>query len=410
MGEQALNPTIQSLTTMRKQAIAQGLTQLRLTPIATDIEINRTDAIKLPLAQISSLGVGLATIPDCFRTVTQTIETHGGEILYRAIVPDGAALVQDKQGLFSSAAKMITNKAAKWTKYEAVNPATQTITTTVPFDPTTLTIAMALSQINQKLDGIQDTLNELFDYLRLKDKANIRASLETLSAILNDYKFNWNNDSFKAEKRNLIQSINRDALQHVIELRAQLSKKVKTKGLVELRGQASKSAEEVLELLKEYQLAVYLYSFSLFMDVMLLENYEAEYLQAKAADIEQKALEYRDFYTSCYEAIEGRAQGSLDTVLLSGVSAFTKGLGKAIANTRLGDVTQIDEALAGASQSIGGFNEEQSSRVAQHLAEAKDPHIAPFARSIEAVNRVYNEPSQILTDGKNVYLLPVDAD
>lgn len=67
-----------------------------------------------------------------------------------------------------------------------VDNVTRNFTTTLPYDPTALAMAVALAQVNQKLDGIQDTLDGIFDYLRIKDKADILASLETLVSILND--------------------------------------------------------------------------------------------------------------------------------------------------------------------------------------------------------------------------------
>ena len=38
----------------------------------------------------------------------------------------------------------------------------------MPYDPTMLFMAAALAQINQKLDAIQDTVNEMFEYMRRK--------------------------------------------------------------------------------------------------------------------------------------------------------------------------------------------------------------------------------------------------
>lgn len=45
-------------------------------------------------------------------------------------------------------------------------------------------------------------------------------------------------------------------------------------------------------------------------------------------------------------------------------------------------------------------------RLTNLLTQAKDPGTRPFAEGIDAVNRVYNRPYQVLTDGENVYVLP----
>lgn len=388
----------------RKQDIARRLSELTLAPVSSDLDLSRSDAMRLPLGELASLGVGFASMPEAFRTVVQTVGPNSGEQLFRSILPDGATLKQARDGLFSSSAKLADGSPA-WGKFQAVSPSAQAVTTTIPYNPAMLAMAISLAQINQKLDGIQKTLDEMFDYLRAKDKANIRASLDTLVSILNDYKYNWDNGQFKQAKYVLVQSINRDARQHIIELRAMLAKKSGKKGFVELRGQADGDAAASLDVLKDYRLAVYLYSFSSFLGVMLLENYDQAYLESKAADIRRKAIDYREAYTACFDAIESRNRESIDSFVLGGLSAGIRGLGKMIEGTPIGDATQIDEALVGAGSGIGGFNKDENRRIARRLTEAKDPATTPFADSLDAVNRIYNQPAQILTDGNTVYLV-----
>lgn len=401
-------PTANQIEPLRnataKHAIAERLSELSFVPVTMDIEIAKKQATRLPFDSLASLGVGFASIPEAFRTVTQTIETGAGEPLYRAIVPEGATLRQAKDALFSSSAKYSDGTAA-WAKYQQVDTVTQNVTTSLPYDPTALAMAVALAQVNQKLDSIQDTLDDIFDYLRVKDKADILASLETLASIFNDYKFNWDNEQFRQAKYELVLSINQNALRHIKELRAHLSKKMERKGVLEFRGKAESDADELLDLLKDYQLAVYLYSFSVFLGVMLLENYEPAYLESKADDVRSKALEYRELYTACFDAIESRNKGSVDSFVLGGLSAGIKGLGNAIARTPIGDVTPIDEALVGAGCGIGGFDERENARIARRLTQAKDPATGPFAEGIDSINRVYNRPSQLLTDGSALYVV-----
>lgn len=353
-------------------------------------------------AMITSLGVGFSGIPEMFQKVTQA-ETSGGEALFRAVLPNGATLKQARNGLFSSSARY-ADGAPAWGEFELVDTAKRH-TPNQLFNPAALAMTVALAQINQKLDGIQSTLDDMFEYLRIKDKADVLASLETLKTILNDYKFNWENASYKQAKYNLVQSINRDARQHIVELRAHLSKKMEKKGLFELRGSAENDTTDMLDFLKDYQLAVYLYSFSIFLGIMLLENYDENYLETKAADIRQKALEYREMYTECFNTIESRNKDSVDSFVLGGLSVGIRGLGKVIEKTPLGDVTLIDEALIGAGSGIGNFYASENERIAKRLIEAKDSAVISFVESIDSINRLYNTPSLLLTDGESLYIV-----
>lgn len=394
------NNQIKTENETRKQAIAQGLSQITLEPVKNDIEIMESSAVKLPFNMLPSLGVGFASISEFFHAVSQAGQSGTCEQLYRALTENGITLKQAADGTFSSAA-MRPDGTSAWAKFQAVGSPSAT----VPFNPTSIAMAVALAQINKKLDGIQNTLNEMFDYLLLKDKADIRASLETLASIFNDYKFNWNNDQFKQSKYTLVQSVNRDARQHIIELRAQAISKTKKNGFIETRGQSGDAANEILDLLKEYRLAVYLYSFSIFLGIILLENYDEQYLESKAADIRQKAIDYRELYTLCYNAIESRNRESIDSFVLGGISAGIKGIGKIFEKTPLGDVTDIDEALIGAGSQIEGFDSEENERIAASLTAAKDPAVLPFAESIDSVNSAYNHPFQLYISNEALYFL-----
>lgn len=404
MGE--LNSESENVEEECKCAIAENLSELHLEPIASsDVDISKKDSFKLPLAQVASLGAGFLSLPEAFRTAVSVVDPSAGEQLYRAVLSPGATLMQGKDGLFSSSAKLLDGLPT-WAKFEAVAPSPQVVTTTVPIDPATLAIAIALAQVNQKLDNLQDTLDELFDYLRIKDKADIRASLDTLSSVLADYHYNWSNQQFKQAKRILVQDINRDARQHIAEFRAHLSSNACKKGFIELRGKAADAAEEILDTLKDYQLAVYLYSFSTFLDVVLLENYDQAYLDSKAADIREKAFEYREAYTTCFDAIESRSEHSIDSFILGGVSLGLDGVGRLIEKTPIRGAASIGEAFAEAGTGVRRFDQKESDRVVGSLTPTKDPSVAPFAQSIEAINRVYNKPAQIVTDGQDLYFLP----
>ena len=155
------------------------------------------------------------------------------------------------------------------------------------------------------------------------------------------------------------------------------------KGLLELRGQAADATAAALDELKDYQLAVYLYSFSSFLGVMLLENYDEGYLAMKAEDIREKTHEYRKVYTACFDAIESRNRQTLDSYVLGGLSAGLSGLGHLMEMTIFADATDIDEALADAAHGIVDFNEEENDRLTNLLTQAKNPSIRPFAEGIE---------------------------
>jgi hypothetical protein len=63
-------------------------------------------------------------------------------------------------------------------------------------NPTMLFMAAALANIDKKLDSIQETQQEILDFLVQKDKSELKGDLNFLSDVLNNYKYNWNNEKY----------------------------------------------------------------------------------------------------------------------------------------------------------------------------------------------------------------------
>ncbi len=375
----------------------------------TDIEVDASDSFKLPFDQITYLGVGLGSIPAMFRSVTTTISMptllQATDKLGNPLDPAVLQRFNDGSGMLGSFRDTATGFGQA--RLHQVDPGTIQSVATMPYDPTMLFMAAALAQINQKLDAIQDTVCEMFEYMRQKDKAELRGNEKTLEDVLEAYRYNWNNDIWRKNAHMKVVDIKQESEQSIIHLRAQIRAKVNEKGPVELRLAVGGRLDEVLDRLKEYQLATYTYSFAAFLEPMLSENFEEANLNAIATKISDHGNEYRKLYTECYNAIEGSSKASADAVVLGGVSAAFAGLGALIKQTPLGDLTPVDEALEEAGKGVGNFNEDQTRALMEKLQHAKAPDILPFKQSLEAVNDLHNHPHQLATDGENVYLLPL---
>lgn len=203
-------------------------------------------------------------------------------------------------------------------------------------------MAAALMQINRKLDDIKQTQQEMFDYLKDKDRAKLRGNLDTLRDVLDNYRFNWDNETYKKNKHALVQSIRNDAAAAIVQQRAEVRKTVeKEAGLLHFDEDARLKARETLSDLNEYRLSVYLYGFSSFLEVLLLENFDESYLHNVAEGIESRAGEYRSLYTRAYDLIERDADSSIRAGFLGGVSGAMGVLGKAIEETPLGSLTPM---------------------------------------------------------------------
>ena len=358
---------------------------------------------------MASLGVGFGSLPTMFRSVTTTISAptllQATDKLGNPLDPAVLQRFSDGSGMLGSFRDAATGFGQA--RLHQIDPGTIQSVATMPYDPTMLFMAAALAQINQKLDAIQDTVNEMFEYMRLKDKAELRGNVKTLEDVLEAYRYNWNNDIWRKNAHMKVVDIKQESEKAIIHLRAQIRAKMGEKGPVELRFAVGGRLDKVLDRLKEYQLATYTYSFAAFLEPMLSENFDEANLNAIAAKISDHGNEYRKLYTECYNAIEESSKASADAVALRGASAAFAGLGAFVKQTPLGERTSIDETFEKAARGVGSFNEGQTRSLMEKLLHAKAPNVLPFKQSLEVVNDLHNHPYQLAADGESVYLLPL---
>lgn len=392
----------------REELVAKQLASTKIHLALTQERADVSGAIKLPLERVPQLGIALASLPSTFRTVTNTVSVpmllQPTDKFGNPLDPSILQSFKDGSGLMGSYRDAANGFGQA--RFHVVEGDIATSVTQVPYDPTSLFMAAAIAQINQKLDSIQESVDEMFDYMRQRDKANMRGNLKTLVDILNGYGLNYDKAVYMANAHMKVLDIKQASGQDMELFRSQAQADLKKKVFIEVRDNVKRRLDKVLDYLKDYQLATYIHAFSLFLEPMLTQNFKPAKLADAAAKIEADSFAYRELYTECYDALEASTADTIDVALLSGIASAGKMLGRAIAATPIGELTPIDEALEGAGEDIGRFNDEQSEKLIEKLHQAKTPDVAPFRQSVMEIDILYNHPTQIAVDAENVYILP----
>ena len=402
------NETKPSADDGREELVAKQLASTKIHLALTQERADVSGAIKLPLERVPQLGIALASLPSTFRTVTNTVSVP---TLLQVTDKYGNPLDPSKLNSFKDGSGLTGGyrdaaKGLGQARFHVVEGDIATSVTQVPYDPTSLFMAAAIAQINQKLDSIQESVDEMFDYMRQRDKANMRGNLKTLADILNSYGLYYNNAIEMTSAHMKVIDIMHASEQDIEHFRSLAQSDLKKKGFIEVRDGLGRRLDKVLDYLKDCQLATYIHAFSLFLEPMLAQNFEPAKLADATAKIEADSLAYRELYTECYDALEASTADTIDVALLGGIASAGKMLGRAIAATPIGELTPIDEALEGAGEDIGRFNDEQSEKLIEKLHQAKTPDVAPFRQSVMEIDILYNRPTQIAVDAENVYILP----
>ena len=270
-------------------------------------------------------------------------------------------------------------------------------------NPTMLFMAVVLMRIEHKLDSIQEIQQEIIEFLEQKEKSKLRGNLNVLADVLNNYKYNWNNEKYKTNKHIQVQEIKRDAEQSIIFYREQIDKKINKQSFLHSDQDVKNKSNEIQSEFKDYQLALYLYSFSSFLEVMLLENFESAYLDSVAHKIEDYSYQYREFYTKCYDQIEGYSKSSIHSHLLSGLASINRVAGDVVAKVPIVSKSQINETLIETSNRLGRFSSRKTKQTMAQFVNNQSSCVRPFVENINAVNKLYNQPMELRFDQENIY-------
>ena len=227
------NETKPSANDGREELVAKQLASTKIHLALTQKRVDVSGAIKLPLERIPQLGVAFASLPSMFRTVTNTVSVP---TLLQATDKYGNPLDPSKLNSFKDGSGLTGGyrdaaKGLGQARFHVVEGDIATSVTQVPYDPTSLFMAAAIAQINQKLDSIQESVDEMFEYMRQRDKANMRGSLKTLADILNGYGLNYGNATYMANAHMKVLDIKQSSAQDMELFRSQAQADLKKRRL-----------------------------------------------------------------------------------------------------------------------------------------------------------------------------------
>ena len=130
------------------EATENMLTDIR--SIASDKQVR-----SVPIASLAALGGSAASLSPALRTVTETMSVNAQGLYTLANESVGDALKLAKDGNFWGAFKTAEGKS-KFAKLRSAGPLSASSTTTIPVDPATMMMAVALYSIEKKLGDIEE--------------------------------------------------------------------------------------------------------------------------------------------------------------------------------------------------------------------------------------------------------------
>lgn len=376
----------------KKIKIVKEMIAAEIEPLAQEKEIVLDDYMAIPTSKIMSLGVGMESM----LTAIHQITGKGLSGYYKVTIPKGTHLAEFTDG-----------SGYLGTALSGTGIDSQARLRPMLINPTMLLVAATLASIDKKLEIIQETQLEMLEFLKQKVKSALRGDLSFLIDIFNNYKHNWNNDKFKTANHIKVLDIRQSAGEMIDFYREQIKTHVGKRMLLHRDRDVNKQLSGIVSEFKEYQLALYLYGFSYFLEVLLQENYDENYLQVIIDRLKDYSFQYKVLYSEVYSHIESYQKTSLQSHLYKGLSAANIMVGETIAKIPVISKGQIDEVLIDTGNKFEKHGDLRISSRMALLIEHQSSSVRPFIENIIMMNELYNNSLSLIFNDESIYLKAV---
>ena len=363
-------------------------------------EILGKSKYRFSLDNLSGLGSGFSITAGAITEAAMNAPSNEG--LYRCVFPEGVtghlAAFKDGSGLLGT----IMNDngiagQARWIPAEGGS-------ISMAINPVTLAIAVALMNINRKLDIIQETQAEILRFLHQDKESKLEGSVNSLSDILKQYRYNSDNALWKSGKLTAVTTIKGNAEDNIIFYRKNITAAMETQRKFHSYYDADKIKKSLERSFKYYQLSIYIAAYASFLEVILADNYARAYLEHMAAKIREDAFQYQIDYTKCYEQLEDYMKKTFQAVTLGGIGKAGIAIGKAIAKDPILSKGPVDEAFIAAGKMFKNAGSGHGKSAMREFRNNRDAGIQMFATNIETLNELSNRPVEVLFDREEVYI------
>ena len=293
----------------------------------TRVDILTSQSVSMPIAQLVTLGAGVASLMPALRTVTQTTSISGQGLYRLANAGTKDVLKKAKNGNFWGAFKTAEGKS-KFAQLQEADSLSATNTTIMPINPATMMMAVALFSIEQQLGNIEEMSRQILTYLEIEKESEIKADVETLSVIVSKYKVNWDNEHFITSNHKLVLDIQRTARKHMNSYQKKIGEILNSKQIIVAQVKVNAILKDLLKKFKYYRLSLYTFSMASFMEIMLSGNFKEENITCIKTEIETLSMAYRESYGQCSLYLEKLISSSLETNVIKGLGTASKTVGK----------------------------------------------------------------------------------
>lgn len=355
-----------------------------------------TNSYKLAISKIASTTPIAAPTINALRIITEKSPTKSNNLYRVTNLGKNDSLKAIKNGkTFWGAIKTKenTSKMAKLKKVKTNN--------IMEIDPTIMMMSVALVGIEAELGEIKELSKKIFSFLEHDKEAETESDLEILNKSINDFKYNLENETYLSNNHKQVMDIKRTSNKNIVFYKKQLKDYLSKDKLFTTDSSMNSIIEEIQKQFRYYRLSLYIYSFATFMEVLLLGNYNSDYLLSKKDELDELDNEYLNTFNNALDYIKKNANKSLESNVLSGLGSAGKTLGNLAEKIK---VKNVDAWLNEKGNNLKHTSQDIKDNYVTKFDEIKNTNTKVFTSQLDKVNSIYNKTKEIYFDKDNIYL------
>ena len=274
----------------------------------------------------------------------------------------------------------------------------------VKIDPTTMMMATALAGIEAELVEIKEISKKILSFLENEKESKIESNVEVLNRAINDFKFNLKDEKYLINNHKQVMEIRKESNENINFYKKQIKELISKNSFINIDNSMNTKLSELENKFKYYRLSLFTYSFSTLIEILLLGNYQSEYLLSKKDELDSLDKEYELIYNNAEEYIRKNANKSLEGNLLSGLGSAGKVASNLAEKVSIIKNKNIDTWLNEKGDTLKEKGKNIKENYLERFENIKDSKSKPFINQIEKINTIYNKTKEIYFDNKNIYL------
>lgn len=341
----------------------------------------------------------------------QQVNTTGD--FYRVTFPKGidGHLAHDANGKFLGAIlDNSTNKVVGQARLEKVAPlAAQTgeLLPVVSEASASLYLnvvaAIILLNINQKISSVEKNTKQILNYLETKDLSELMSDFCSLQDLQKNYKFNFKNEKLITSGLTQIQNVKHHSTTMLTFYAKQIEENIPNTSSFHINQNAVSVSNTLCELLHNEEIALYNYTYSAFLQVLFLGNFNKDFIDEVKKDIKEKENFYNKLYKKVNTALMKYGKASLDKQMLSGIADAHKIAGNAIKSIPFIGDTPLKNILKDNGNNLQLIGDKDFKKIKKQISSYKDPHIKPFINGLVDISKIYSQPLSLIIGNDQVY-------